>query len=352
MLSGGAALGNFHVGVIKTLVEQDLMPKVISGASAGSIFAAMVGTNTRDRLKEMFKVENLITAAKEEASLLKRLWSSGYRKLERDDVINMINRYIPDVTFEEAYKLTGHYVNITVSPNEPLQEARLLNAIASPNVLVRTAVMASCAVPGVFPPVTLMAKDKDGTVKPYLPTRKWVDGSFSDDLPAKRLARMYGVNHYIVSLTNPFILPFASDPANSSDSRKIMMRLFKVGMKEYSRLLGIWNRRLFKKVPRLESLFSLYFSVVGQNYTGDINIIYRSHFKDPRRLLTLLTPDEMLEMINQGERSTWPKVEAIRITTKIGHALDQILEDYEQRELQLAKEGIQKRREDAESASA
>ena len=39
MLSGGAILGNFHVGVVKSLVEQDLLPDVISGASAGSLIA-------------------------------------------------------------------------------------------------------------------------------------------------------------------------------------------------------------------------------------------------------------------------------------------------------------------------
>lgn len=37
LLSGGASLGAFHVGVIKTLVEHKLMPRIISGSSVGSI---------------------------------------------------------------------------------------------------------------------------------------------------------------------------------------------------------------------------------------------------------------------------------------------------------------------------
>jgi predicted acylesterase/phospholipase RssA len=44
MLSGAGALGPFHVGVIKALLEQDLLPNVISGSSAGSLVAAIVGT--------------------------------------------------------------------------------------------------------------------------------------------------------------------------------------------------------------------------------------------------------------------------------------------------------------------
>ena len=42
-LSGGAYLGYYHVGVIKALWSQNLMPRVISGASAGSIITALIG---------------------------------------------------------------------------------------------------------------------------------------------------------------------------------------------------------------------------------------------------------------------------------------------------------------------
>lgn len=48
LLSGGAALGFYHVGVVKALMENGLMPRVLSGASAGSIVCAMVGTRTNE----------------------------------------------------------------------------------------------------------------------------------------------------------------------------------------------------------------------------------------------------------------------------------------------------------------
>lgn len=44
LLSGGAALGFYHIGVVKTLMENRLMPRVLGGSSAGSIVCAMVGT--------------------------------------------------------------------------------------------------------------------------------------------------------------------------------------------------------------------------------------------------------------------------------------------------------------------
>jgi predicted acylesterase/phospholipase RssA len=42
-LSGGAYLGYYHVGVAKTLFSEGLLPRVISGASAGSLMAAAIG---------------------------------------------------------------------------------------------------------------------------------------------------------------------------------------------------------------------------------------------------------------------------------------------------------------------
>ncbi|MBE3044804.1 DUF3336 domain-containing protein [Candidatus Bathyarchaeota archaeon] len=37
LLSGGGTFGMMHIGVVKTLFAADLLPRIISGASAGSI---------------------------------------------------------------------------------------------------------------------------------------------------------------------------------------------------------------------------------------------------------------------------------------------------------------------------
>ena len=50
MMSGAGSLGHFHHGVGKTRIEQDLLPDVISGSSAGSVFASLLGTHTTDEL--------------------------------------------------------------------------------------------------------------------------------------------------------------------------------------------------------------------------------------------------------------------------------------------------------------
>jgi TAG lipase / steryl ester hydrolase / phospholipase A2 / LPA acyltransferase len=46
LLSGGASLGFYHVGVVRCLMENRLMPRVLGGSSAGSIVCAMIGTRT------------------------------------------------------------------------------------------------------------------------------------------------------------------------------------------------------------------------------------------------------------------------------------------------------------------
>lgn len=58
LLSGGAALGFYHVGVVKTLMENRLMPRVIGGSSAGSILCAMVGTRTDEEcVNDLFEAQ-------------------------------------------------------------------------------------------------------------------------------------------------------------------------------------------------------------------------------------------------------------------------------------------------------
>jgi hypothetical protein len=51
--AGGASLGMYHFGVIRALFLQGLLPRVLSGSSAGSIVMAIVGVRTTEELSEM-----------------------------------------------------------------------------------------------------------------------------------------------------------------------------------------------------------------------------------------------------------------------------------------------------------
>lgn len=87
--------------------------------------------------------------------------------------------------------------------------------------LVWSAALASCAIPYVYAPVELMAKDATGQLVPYFSEGgvKFADGSIHSDLPMRRLAELFNVNHFIVSQVNPHVIPFViSDTSNDAFS--------------------------------------------------------------------------------------------------------------------------------------
>ncbi len=52
-------------------------------------------------------------------------------------------------TFQEAFDRTGRIINIIVAPMNNYDPPRLLNYLTAPHVCVWSAVLASCAIPGL-----------------------------------------------------------------------------------------------------------------------------------------------------------------------------------------------------------
>ncbi|MFT6367297.1 MAG: NTE family protein [Halioglobus sp.] len=329
MLSGGGVLGFYHLGVVKTLLDEGLLPRVISGSSAGSLVAGVVGTHTDEELKHFYDPANVHYEAEREANVFSRMFFDANPQIDVSDLEDIIARLIPDMTFQEAYEKTGRQISITVAPAEPHQRSRLLNAITSPNLYVRSAVMASCAVPGVFPSVMLMAKNVHGESQPYLPTRKWVDGSIADDLPAKRLSRLYGTNHYIVSMVNPIATPFLR---NRREPGKLASALGSLGIGVGREVLNFYKGVVQKngeQWPRFNLLLNGIHGLIDQDYSGDINIIPSFRWYNPTKILSHLTEKELMELMQGGEHSCYPNIETIRTCTKISRTMDEILKRIE-----------------------
>nr|WP_180204821.1 DUF3336 domain-containing protein [Pseudomonas sp. SbOxS1]NYU04817.1 DUF3336 domain-containing protein [Pseudomonas sp. SbOxS1] len=323
MLSGGAMLGYFHVGVLKALVEEGLLPKIISGSSAGSLIAAIVCTHRDDELLEHLLPERLtMTYARSEAKRSSRLNAL----VQAQDVNSHVQGLIPDLTFAEAYQVSGRHLNITVTGLEPQQAPRLLNAITAPNVLIRSAIQASTAVMGIIAPVTLQAKDAAGHQVPYLPGQRWIDGSFTDDLPAKRLGRLYGVNHFISSMANPAALLFTPNPnARPGLLKGALEQPIQLGKSLATSLLRLSRNHLRLRNPALARWQHLGYSMLVQDYTADINIFVGKRWHNPLKLLTPLPLHQVRQLVKEGEHATWERMEMVRNCTAISRTLEQIL---------------------------
>lgn len=329
MLSGGAGLVYFHHGVVQTLLDHDLLPNVVSGASAGSWICAQLGTRTNEELKNGYFRDRLYDFPSGKHHPLKVLMGLDREYSPSDFLEQTLDQFVEDLTFQEAFEKTGRYINISISPAEKHQESRLMNAITSPNVYIRSAVMASSSVPGIVPPVSLYAKGADGKPRPYLPTRKWCDGSMADDLPAKRLSRLFGVNHYLVSLINPLATPFVEDP-NLRPTRGLKRTAFDLAVQGMQELL-LSTERLSGKLGAnyLGPALLMADALLDQKYTGDINLIMEKRDYRWRDVLFGYANDKdnsaVEAMKMAGARSTWPKLPVIKNATQVARTIDQIL---------------------------
>ena len=344
MLSGGGVLAFYHLGVVRSLLEQQLLPRVISGSSAGSLVAGVLGTHTDREMAKFYDPGNVHFEAEREANVFSRMFFGSNPQIDVGDLERIIARLIPDLTFQEAYEKTGRQISVTVAPADTHQRSRLLNAITSPNVFVRSAVMASCAVPGVFPPVMLMARNVHGEAQPYLPTQRWVDGSIADDLPAKRLSRLYGTNHYIVSMVNPIATPFLSGGRERSPLSRALGALgMGVGREVLNFYRGIAQRQ-GDTWPRFNLLLNGIHALIDQEYSGDINIVPSFRWYSPAKILAHLTEKELVDLMEGGENSTFPHIEAIRTCTRISRTMEEILHRFEYGDLRPTGEDYRRPR--------
>lgn len=326
LLSGGATLSLHHVGVCKTLFEAKLLPRIISGASGGSIIAAFVCTHTDEEFEKLLNPSNLnldIFERPNENGLLhklNRLLKNGVL-FDVEVLTNRMKDFFGDITFQEAYNRTRRILNITVSSSTVYEMPRLLNFLTSPNVYIWSAVAASCSVPFVYKSAPLMAKDKAGKPVAWNPSgHRWIDGSVESDLPMQKLSELFNVNHFIVCQVNPHVVPFLHKGLVKSFPRRVCEGLLSFASSELNlrcnqlRELGILPELLYRAQ-----------SIVSQRYMGDITIIPNIHISDYMKIVSNPTPESILAATLKGEKATWPKVSIMQNHLQIEIALDEML---------------------------
>ncbi|KHN14920.1 Triacylglycerol lipase SDP1 [Glycine soja] len=331
LLSGGASLGASHVGVVKTMVEHKLMPRIIAGSSVGSIMCAVVATRTWPELQSFFEDSwhslQFFDQMGGIFAVVKRVTTLGavheIRQLQM-----MLRHLTSNLTFQEAYDMTGRILGITVCSPRKHEPPRCLNYLTSPHVVIWSAVTASCAFPGLFEAQELMAKDRSGEIIPYhppfnlgpeegsTPARRWRDGSLEIDLPMMQLKELFNVNHFIVSQANPHIAP--------------LLRL-----KEFVRTYGgNFAAKLAHLVEmevkhRCNQILELGFPLGGlaklfaQDWEGDVTVVIPATLAQYTKIIQNPSYGELQKATNQGRRCTWEKLSAIKANCGIELALDE-----------------------------
>ncbi|MHA7855309.1 DUF3336 domain-containing protein [Marinobacter shengliensis] len=336
LLSGGASLGMFHFGVIKALWEKGLLPQVIAGSSIGAIIAGILGVHTDAEIPEMLVPENHNLNAWKWRGIMSAMRGDGL--MDQETLKTCLRANIGDYTFEEAYQRTGRSINISVSPVQTHQKARLMCGYTSPYIQVWSAALASAAVPGIFPPVTLMKKDLYGNSLPYMPRLKFVDGSVVSDLPIERLVHLYDVNFTIVSQTNPHVVPFLSQQSRDEKLSlgSLPMHLVKSEIQFHGQ--GVFDYLRKRVRPELmRQMAGQMYTIMAQRYSGDVTIAPTYAFRDFRRMLSNPSPEYVREMILAGERATWPKISMIRSHARISKTLERCVRRLKQQNRKAAE---------------
>ncbi|KAK3305403.1 acyl transferase/acyl hydrolase/lysophospholipase [Chaetomium strumarium] len=334
LLSGGGTFGMAHIGVLKTLYEQKLLPRIVSGASAGSIVCSVLCTRKDDEIPGLikgfpfgdlgvFEGENEGISSHLRHLLTKGSWS------DISNLTRVMQGWLGDVTFLEAYNRTRRICNICVSSSSIYEVPRLLNYVTAPNVLIWSAVAASCSVPLVFQGHPLLMKNPaTGKHEPWIPTpQQFIDGSVDNDLPMTRLAEMFNVNHFIVSQVNPHVVPFLAkddqpSPGKIHQEPSVTRRGWIGELTAMAKEESLHRMQFLAEMGFLPNLLTKLLSVLSQAYSGDITILPEIALHDLPLILKNPTPEFMLRNCLMGERATWPKLSRIRDRLAIELALD------------------------------
>ena len=149
VLGGGGVLGAHEVGMLRALSEAGITPDVIVGTSVGAINGAFVAADPAGaaaRLGQMWQGDTVQRAFSETLwGRAVRLASSGTHLHAMEPLQDMLRRMLP-VTDFAGLELPFHCVAASI------ERAQAHWFSSGPIV---PAVLASCAVPGLLPPVEI-----------------------------------------------------------------------------------------------------------------------------------------------------------------------------------------------------
>jgi len=252
------------------------------------------------------------------------------------------------MTFEEAYKKTGRAISITCTPKKTSSvqglPPMLLNHLTTPQVTLTSAVLASSCVPCLMPPVQLMEKLPDGTLKPYngvhghstdsesLDMIQMRDGSFESDVPVQAMGAFFNAHFSVVSQVNPHITPFFFNPKGAV-GRPIRWpwKRHRGGFLAF--LAECCLKEDMIKILKITRNTGMLFRMFGVDWSylflqeeqGDITIVPNVGLSDYLKILdNIHSRPHLDELVKKSERSTWRHFSIIRHRMRLERALEKL----------------------------
>ena len=159
VLSSGGARGLAHLGVIESLVNDQIEISEISGSSIGSVIAVFYASGELNVFKDwVFNLDKMGVFSYMDFSV------SGQGLLKGDKVFNQLKKIIPDRKIEDLnIPVSVVTTNISQNKEEVIRSGSIYDAIR-----------ASCSIPGL--------------VKPFVRNEnEFVDGGVLNPLPINAL---------------------------------------------------------------------------------------------------------------------------------------------------------------------
>lgn len=210
-LSGGAALGSAHIGVLKALDENGISIHSISGTSVGALIAALYafGKNWEEIAKIAKDLDWLD---------ISDMTLSKFGLLSNHKIRDMLHEHIGEAQMENS-----HFPMAVIATDATSGERVLINR--GP---VDEAVMASTCIPGIFVPVE---KDDqlliDGGVVENVPCSPFIENKLECDfLIAVNLNAEYATKrpeNLIQTLLNSFQFMMVSASKMQSDDADLII---------------------------------------------------------------------------------------------------------------------------------
>jgi len=182
VLGGGGVLGAHEVGMLKALAERNIKPDMVLGTSVGAINGAFFAANPTlggvERLSELWRESNW--SERSPGAALRRVTTLARSGTHLESLSEMRDRLLSLLPVQRVEELQVPFQCVAAS----IERAAEHWFDSGPLVDV---VLASCAVPGILPPVAI-----DG--------EHFIDGGIVNSIPVSRAVALGARKIYVLQV--------------------------------------------------------------------------------------------------------------------------------------------------------